>query len=56
MLSGKFYKRESKSIVIVPMNKREIPIGTFCRLSASQDWIGGFLNSILYYFQLLLKE
>ncbi len=26
---GKFYSKELKAIVIVPMNKREIPVGTF---------------------------
>jgi predicted RNA binding protein YcfA (HicA-like mRNA interferase family) len=26
---GKFYKEELKIVVIVPMNKREIPTGTF---------------------------
>lgn len=26
---GKFYKEDLKIVVIVPMNKREIPIGTF---------------------------
>ena len=26
---GKFYKEKSKTTVIIPLNKREIPIGTF---------------------------
>jgi len=26
---GKFYSEKFKAVVIVPMNKREIPIGTF---------------------------
>lgn len=26
---GKFYKEVSKAVVIVPMNKGEIPVGTF---------------------------
>lgn len=26
---GKFYKEESKAIVIVPMNKEEVPVSTF---------------------------